>query len=135
MKIKRVVFWCVVVMVAFMVIMSLASLAVMARVHVGHDLANNFRLEKAGWNVPELRGAMLPVQCAGLSRRGQWVCANYYYGSAAMTLEHKDVWGKRVGENPCAYFRSHLRLLEQTEYNSISDWRSFKIGLAACETV
>ena len=120
---------------AFTVVMSLLSLAVMARVPIEHDLANNFTLKKAGWTVPVLKGQMLPVQCSGLGKTGQWVCANDYIGSAAMTLEHKDVWGKRVGENPCAYFRSHLRLLEQTEYNSISDWRSFKIGLAACETV
>ena len=138
MKMKRVIFWTLFALVAFTVIMNLLFLAVVAHVPVEHDLANNFTLKKAAWTVPVLHGRMLPVQCAagaGLGRRGQWVCANYYWGSAAETLNQKDIWGKTVGKNPCAFFRSHLRLLEQTEFDSASDWRSFKIGLAACETV
>lgn len=125
-------------MVAFTVIMNMVYLASVTHVHVEHDVAKNFQLKKAGWKVPILHGAMLPAQCgagAGLGKKGQWVCANYYWGSAAMTLENKDVWGKHAGENPCAYFRAHLQLLEMTEFSSPSSWKVFKIGLAACETV
>jgi hypothetical protein len=78
------------------------------------------------------------VQCsagAGLGKKWQWVCSNYYWGSAAETLERKDVWGKTIGKNPCSYFRAHLKLLEMTEFSSLSDWKSFKVGLAACMTV
>ena len=124
--------------VASIVVGNLMFLAVVSHVHVAHDIARNFQLKKAEYKVPVLRGAMLPIQCAadaGLGKKGQWVCANYYWGSAASTLNQKDTWGKHVGLNPCAYFREHLRLLEQTEFDSPSDWKSFKIGLAACETV
>lgn len=135
---KRVIFWTLFVIVAFTVVMNFVFLAAVTHVHVERDLAKNFQLKKAAWTVPTLRGAMLPVQCAagaGLGRRGQWVCANYYWGSAAATLWQKDIWGKRIGLNPCAFFREHIRLLEMTEFDSLSDWKSFKIGLAACMTV
>lgn len=135
---KRWIFWIVFCWVAITVIGEFAFLAVVSHVHVEHDIAKNFQLKKAGWKVPTLRGAMLPVQCAagsGLGKKGQWVCANYYYGSAASTLNQKDTWGKHIGLNPCAFFREHLRLLEMTEFSSVSDWKAFKIGLAACETV
>ena len=138
MKMKRVIFWAVFSIVASFVLGNLLFLAVVSHVHVEHDIAKNFQLKKAGWKVPVLHGAMLPAQCgagAGLGRRGQWVCANEFYGSAASTLNQKDVWGKHVGENPCAFFREHLQLLEMTEFSSVSNWKSFKIGLAACETV
>ena len=135
MKMKRVIFWAVFVIVAFTVVINLLFLAVVSHVPVEHDIANNFRLKKAGWTVPVLHGRMLPVQCAGLGQRGQWVCANYFYGSAAATLDQKDVWGKHIGLNLCAFFRAHLRLLELTEFDSPSDWKAFKVGLAACETV
>ena len=138
MKMKRAIFWTLFVIVAFTVVINLLFLAAVAHVPVEHDIANNLRLKKAGYEVPVLTGSLLPVQCAagaGLGRRGQWVCANYYWGSAAETLNQKDIWGKTVGKNPCAFFRSHLRLLEQTEFNSPSDWKAFKVGLAACETV
>ena len=135
---KRWIFWIVFFFVAMTVIANFAFLAVVNHVHVEHDIAKNFQLKKAGWTVPVLKGQMLPVQCgagAELGKKGQWVCANEFYGSAAQTLSQKDIWGKTIGENPCAYFREHLRLLEQTEFDSVSDWRSFKIGLAACMTV
>ena len=141
MKTKRVIFWTLFAMVAFAVVMNMVYLAAVSHVPVAHDIANNFTLKKAGWagwKVPVLHGAMLPVQCgagAGLGKKGQWVCANYYWGSAGETLDRKDIWGKTIGKNPCAYFREHLRLLEQTEFDSVADWKSFKIGLAACETV
>ena len=135
---KKIIFWVVVFLVAWTVVMNLLYLATVYHVPVAHDIAKNFQLKKAGYEVPVLRGAMLPVQCgagSGLGKTGQWVCANYFYGSGIGEIENKDVWGKRVGLNPCAYFRSHLRLLEQTEFNSPSDWKAFKVGLAACETV
>ncbi len=135
---KRWIFWIVFCFVAFAVVMNMAYLAAVTHVHVERDIAKNFQLKKAGWTVPVLTGQMLPVQCgagSGLGRRGQWVCANYFYGSAASTLNQKDVWGKHIGLNPCAFFRAHLRLLELTEFDSVADWKSFKIGLAACETV
>ena len=138
MKMKRVIFWAVFSIVASFVLGNLLFLAVVSHVHVEHDIAKNFQLKKAAWTVPVLKGRMLPVQCgagAGLGRRGQWVCANYYFGSAAGELENKGVWGKHLGINSCAYFREHLRLLETTEFDSVADWKSFKIGLAACETV
>ena len=138
MKMKRAIFWTLFVIVAFTVVINLLFLAAVAHVPVEHDIANNLRLKKAGYEVPVLTGSLLPVQCAagaGLGRRGQWVCANYYWGSGIGEIEHKDIWGKHIGLNPCAYFRAHLRLLELTEFDSVSDWRSFKIGLAACETV
>lgn len=135
MKMKRVIFWVLFVIVAFTVVMNFVYLAAVTHVPIERDIAKNFTLKKAGWTVPTLRGAMLPVQCAGLGRRGQWVCANDYFGSAAATLNQKDVWGKRVGLNPCAFFRANLRSLETTEFNSVSNWKEFKIGLAACETV
>lgn len=135
---KKFIFWVVVFLVAWTVVMNLLYLATVYHVPVEHDIAKNFQLKKAEYKVPVLRGAMLPIQCAadaGLGKKGQWVCANYYWGSAAATLRHKDIWGKRIGLNPCAFFREHIRLLEVTEFDSLSDWRSFKIGLAACETV
>lgn len=135
---KKIIFWVVVVLAAWAVIMNLMYLAVVYHVPVEHDLSKSFALKKAEYKVPVLTGQMLPVQCgagAGLGRRGQWVCANDYFGSAAATLGQKDIWGKTVGKNPCAFFRAHLRLLEITEFDSIDDWKSFKIGLAACETV
>ena len=133
---KRVIFWAVFLVVAFTVVMNMVYLAAVTHVPVAHDIANNFTLKKAGWKVPTLTGQMLPVQCgAGAGLRAQWVCANYYFGSAASTLNQKDTWGKTIGKNPCAFFRAHLRLLEMTEFSSVSDWKSFKIGLAACETV
>ncbi|WP_163098563.1 hypothetical protein GL267_003000 [Acidithiobacillus ferrianus] len=135
MKMKRVIFWTLFVMVAFTVVMNMVYLASVTHVHVEHDVAKNFTLKKTGWKVPELTGQMLPVQCAGLGRRAQWVCANYYWGSAGETLERKDIWGKTIGKNPCAFFRAHIRLLELTEFDSPANWKSFKIGLAACETV
>ena len=138
MKMKRVIFWLVVALVAFTVVMNFVFLAVVSHVPVERDLANNFTLKKAGYEVPVLKGQMLPVQCAagaGLGRGGQWVCANYYWGSAAATLGQKDIWGKTVGKNPCAFFREHIRLLEVTEFDSPADWKAFKIGLAACMTV
>ena len=135
MKMKRVIFWTLFALVAFTVVMNFVFLAVVSHVPVEHDIAKNFQLKKAAWNVPVLHGRMLPVQCAGLGRRGQWVCANEFFGSGIGEIENKDVWGKRVGLNPCSYFRAHLRLLEQTEFNSPADWKAFKIGLAACETV
>ena len=135
---KRWIFWIVFFWIAINVLGMFAFLAVSEHVHVEHDIAKNFTLKKAGWKVPTLRGAMLPVQCsagAGLGKKGQWVCANYFYGSAAGELENKGVWGKHLGINSCAYFREHLRLLELTEFDSVANWKSFKIGLAACETV
>ena len=135
---KKFIFWVVVVLAAWAVIMNLLYLAVVYHVPVEHDIAKSFALKKAGYEVPVLTGAMLPVQCgagAGLGRKGQWVCANYYWGSGIGEIENKDTWGKHVGLNPCAYFRAHLRLLELTEFSSISNWKAFKIGLAACETV
>lgn len=135
---KKFMFWTLFVIVAFTVVMNFVFLAVVSHVPVQHDIAKNFTLKKAAWTVPVLpvlHGRMLPVQCAGLGRRGQWVCANEFFGSGIGEIENKDVWGKRVGLNPCSYFRAHLRLLEQTEFDSPSDWRSFKIGLAACMTV
>ena len=138
MKMKRAIFWTLFVIVAFTVVINLLFLAAVAHVPVEHDIANNLRLKKAGYEVPVLTGSLLPVQCAagaGLGRRGQWVCANYYFGSAASSFEHKDIWGKRVGLNPCAFFRAHLRLLEQDEFSSVSNYKSFQVGLAACMTV
>ena len=138
MKMKRVAFWVIVVVVAFFILGQLMFIAVVNHVHVVRDIANNFTLKKTEYKIPVLTGSLLPVQCsagAGLGRRGQWVCANDYYGSAGATLEQKDVWGKAVDKNPCAFFRAHLQLLEQTEFSSPEDWKSFKIGLAACETV
>ena len=135
---KRWIFWIVFCWVAITILGEFAFLAVSEHVHVEHDIAKNFQLKKAGWTVPTLHGAMLPAQCgaaAGLGRRGQWVCANEFYGSAAGELENKGVWGKHLGINSCAFFRAHLRLLEQTEFDSPSDWHSFQIGLAACMTV
>ena len=126
MKMKLVIFWS-----AFAIAVVMAAI----RVPFAHDTVKSVHLEKAGWTVPVLNEQMLPVQCAGLGRRGQWVCANFYYGSAAGTLNQQDVWGKHMGLNPCAYFRAHLRALEQTEYDSSLDWKDFTIGLAACETV
>ncbi len=135
MKMKRVIFWTLFVIVAFTVVMNFVFLAAVTHVHVERDIAHNFQLKKTGWTVPVLKGQMLPVQCSGLDKTGRWVCANYFYGSAAATLDNKDTWGKRIGENPCAFFREHIVELEQTEFSSVSDWKSFKIGLAACETV
>lgn len=138
MKMKRVIFWTVFALVAFTVIMNFVYLAAVTHTPLAHDIGKNFQLKKAAWTVPTLRGVMLPVQCAagaGLGRRGQWACANYYWGSGIGEIEHKDIWGKHIGLNPCAYFRAHLRLLEQTEFSSPSDWKAFKVGLAACETV
>ena len=135
---KKFIFWCVFGFVAVSVVIQLWGLAEINHVHVDHDIVKAFTLKKAGWTVPVLTGSLLPVQCgtgAGLGRRGQWVCANDFFGSAAATLGQKDIWGKTVGKNPCAFFRAHIRLLELTEFSSVSDWRSFKIGLAACETV
>lgn len=135
---KKFIFWVVVFFAALTVVMNLLFLATVYHVPVAHDIAHNFQLKKSGWKVPVLTGAMLPVQCAagsGLGKKGQWVCANYYFGSAAATLGQKDIWGKTVGKNPCAFFRSHLPLLELTEFSSISNWKAFKVGLAACETV
>jgi hypothetical protein len=135
---KKIIFWLVFGFVAFTVVMNLVYFAAISHVPVEHDLAKSFTLKKTGYEVPTLKGAMLPVQCstgAGLGRRGQWVCVNYYWGSAASSFEQKDIWGKTDGENPCAFFRAHLRLLEQTEFDSASDWKSFKVGLAACMTV
>ena len=135
---KRVIFWIVFFLIAINVLAGFAYLAVVNHVHVEHDIAKNFALKKAGYEVPTLKGAMLPVQCsagAGLNKTGRWICANDYFGSAGATLEQKDVWGKTVDKNPCAFFRAHLKLLEQTEFDSPEDWKSFKIGLAACETV
>lgn len=138
MKMKRVAFWVIVVVVAFFILGQLMFIAVVNHVHVVRDIGNNFQLKKAGYEVPTLRGAMLPVQCsagAGLGKTGRWICANYFFGSAGATLRRKDIWGKTVDKNPCAFFRAHLKLLEQTEFDSPSDWKAFKIGLAACETV
>ena len=135
---KKLIFWVVVFLAAWTVIMNLIYLATVYHVPVERDIVKSFTLKKAEYKVPVLRGAMLPVQCgtgAGLGRRRQWVCANYFYGSAAATLRQKDIWGKSVGKNPCAYFRAHIRLLELTEFSSISNWKAFKVGLAACETV
>ena len=135
---KKIIFWVVVFLVAWTVVMNLLYLATVYHVPVAHDIAKNFTLKKAGYEVPVLRGALLPIQCgagAGLGRRGQWVCANDYFGSAASTLNQKDVWGKHIGLNPCAFFRANLRSLETTEFNSVSNWKEFKIGLSACETV
>ena len=138
MKMKRVAFWTIVVIVASIVVGNLMFLAVVSHVHVAHDIARNFQLKKAGYKVPVLAGSLLPVQCgagAGLGKKGQWVCMNDFYGSAGATLRRKDIWGKTVDKNPCAFFRAHLQLLEQTEFSSPEDWKSFKIGLAACMTV
>ncbi len=135
---KKFIFWVVFGFVALSVVIQLWGLAETHGVRVDSDIAKAFTLKKAGWKVPVLTGAMLPVQCgkgAGLGRRGQWVCANDFFGSAAATLGQKDIWGKTVGKNPCAFFREHIRLLEMTEFDSLSDWKSFKIGLAACMTV
>ncbi|MBU2717937.1 hypothetical protein HF563_00700 [Acidithiobacillus ferridurans] len=135
---KRVIFWAVFSIVASFVLGNLLFLAVVSHVPVAHDIAKNFQLKKAGWKVPTLRGAMLPVQCgagSGLGKKGQWVCANEFYGSGVGEIENKGVWGKHLGINSCAYFRAHIRLLETTEFDSVADWKSFKIGLAACETV
>ncbi|WP_163098671.1 hypothetical protein GL267_008685 [Acidithiobacillus ferrianus] len=135
---KRWIFWIVFFWIAINVLGMFAFLAVSEHVHVERDIAKNFELKKAGWKVPTLTGQMLPVQCgagAGLGKKAQWVCANYYWGSAGETLARKDIWGKKIGKNPCAFFRAHLRLLELTEFDSVSDWKTFKIGLAACETV
>ena len=132
---KKFMFWVVVFFAALTVVMNLLFLATVYHVPVAHDIGKNFALKKAGWTVPVLTGQMLPVQCAGFGRRGQWVCANEFFGSGIGEIENKDVWGKHIGLNPCAYFRAHLRLLELTEFDSPSNWKSFKIGLAACETV
>ena len=131
MKKKRGVFWTVLVIAVVMAAMSFVT----NRAPFAHDTAKSVHLKKTGWTVPTLNGQMLPVQCSGFGRRGQWVCANFYYGSAAGMLNQQDVWGKRVGLNPCAFFRAHIRALEQTEFMSASNWENFKIGLAACETV
>ena len=132
---KKFFFWFAFVNLVLFILSIFLMLIVENHVPVGRDIANAFTVKKAAWTVPVLNGAMLPVQCSGLGKTGQWVCANYYWGSAASTLDHKDVWGKRVGENPCAFFRAHLRSLELTEFDSPSNWKAFKIGLAACETV
>ena len=131
-------FWFVFGFVSLSVVIQLWGFAETHGVRVDHDIVKAFTLKKAGWKVPVLTGSLLPVQCgkgAGLGRRGRWVCANDFYGSAAASLRRKDIWGKTIGKNPCAFFREHIRLLEMTEFDSLSDWKSFKIGLAACETV
>ena len=135
---KKIIFWFVFGFVALSLAIQLWGFAETHGVRVDHDIVKSFRLKKAEYKVPVLTGQMLPVQCgagAGLGKKGQWVCANDYFGSAAATLRQKDIWGKRIGLNPCAFFREHIRLLEVTEFDSLSDWRSFKIGLAACMTV
>ena len=47
MKMKRVIFWTLFVIVAFTVVMNFVFLAAVTHVHVERDLAKNFQLKKA----------------------------------------------------------------------------------------
>lgn len=61
---KRVIFWAVFFIVVIMLMVFRFS-------GPTHDAAKTIHLEKAGWNVPVLKGRMLPIQCSGLGRGGQ----------------------------------------------------------------